>query len=56
MNKLRYPGSCEALSITASKPPATLIPKTITTNNAIVITILCIRSVILAARNPPSAQ
>ena len=49
----RYPGRLFALSMTASTPPALLIPNVTTTTSAIVITILCIRSVVETALKPP---
>ena len=55
-NISRYPGSALALSSTAPIPPACTIPNITTTASANVIIILCTRSDVLAARNPPIAQ
>ena len=52
--RLRYPGIAFAFSITESIPPAVTVPNPKITIRAIVITILCIKSEVLAARNPPS--
>ena len=51
---VRYPGRDWAFSTTADTPPATLIPKINTITSAIDIMMLWIKSVVDAARNPPS--
>ena len=54
VNIVRYPGSDLAWSATASIPPAVLIPNTNTITSAMDMMILWIKSVVDAARNPPS--
>ena len=54
VNIVRYPGRDLAWSATASIPPAVLIPNTNTITSAMDMMILWIKSVVEAARNPPS--
>ena len=53
--RLRYPGRSFTLLTTASIPLDVLRPNTTTTTSARVITMLCTKSVVEAARKPPSA-
>ncbi len=49
----KNPGMLFAFSITVPKPPAAWLPSTNTRTSAIIITIACMKSDALSARNPP---